>query len=235
MKILAVDEFNDHGHLIYSANFPGAFVRGETREAALAKFPAEMDSYAAWAQILHDGIWKIEIVQEKPSELNVCDADSDVLFDTERSPLAYEDYAALKALALRSAVCFQDIYDSVPDKHSSVLTPRKTFYGDVPLTAAEMYRHTMSVNSYYFSELDVAAENGPDILSCREAGFRELEKHSGFLDTPVICGSYDEEWSLRKLLRRFIWHDRIHAKAMYRMAVKTFGAENVANPFLFEV
>ena len=49
----------------------------------------------------------------------------------------------------------------------------------------------------------------------------------------VIEGSYGEAWSLRKVLRRFIWHDRIHAKAMYRMAVKVFGAENVANPFCF--
>jgi len=235
MKILAVDEFNARGHLIYAANFPGAFVRGACREEALAKFPAEMNSYAAWAQIPCDGHWEIGIVQEKPTELNVCDADSDVLFDSERAPLAYNEYIALKALALRSAASFQELYDSVPDKSATCLAPRKTFYGDVPRSAEEMYRHTMSVNSYYFAELDVAAENGPDILSCREAGFYELEKKSGFLDTPVICGSYDEEWSLRKLLRRFIWHDRIHAKAMYRMAAKTFGAENVANPFLFEV
>ncbi len=28
---------------------------------------------------------------------------------------------------------------------------------------------------------------------------------------------------MKLVLRRFIRHDRIHAKAMYRMAVKTFG------------
>ena len=33
-----------------------------------------------------------------------------------------------------------------------------------------------------------------------------------FLKNPVISGSYGEEWSLRKLLRRFVWHDRIHAR-----------------------
>ena len=27
-----------------------------------------------------------------------------------------------------------------------------------------------------------------------------------FLKNPVIVGSYDEEWSLRKVLRRFLWH-----------------------------
>ena len=47
-------------------------------------------------------------------------------------------------------------------------------------------------------------------------------------------GSFDEEWSLRKVLRRFIWHDRIHGKAMYRMAVKTFGQDSVPDVFRFE-
>ena len=32
---------------------------------------------------------------------------------------------------------------------------------------------------------------------------------------------------------RFLWHDRIHAKAMYRMAVKTFGENCLKNPFGF--
>ena len=49
----------------------------------------------------------------------------------------------------------------------------------------------------------------------------------------VRKGSYGEDWSLRKVLRRFIWHDRIHAKAMYRMATKVFGAESIVNPFYF--
>ena len=40
---------------------------------------------------------------------------------------------------------------------------------------------------------------------------------------------------LSKVLRRFIWHDRIHAKAMYRMAVKTFGSNVVPNIFQFDI
>ena len=57
--------------------------------------------------------------------------------------------------------------------------------------------------------------------------------YNKFLNNPVVEGSYDELWSVRKMLRRFIWHDRIYARAMYRMAVKTFGAEKIDNPFSF--
>ena len=62
-----------------------------------------------------------------------------------------------------------------------------------------------------------------------------LESQPDFLKNAAYLGSYDEEWSLRKVLRRFIWHDRIHAKAMYRMAVKTFGADIVPNIFQFDI
>ena len=98
-----------------------------------------------------------------------------------------------------------------------------------------MYEHTKNVNKYYFGEIGVEADNEGSILSCRTRGFDLLETHPGFLNNSVFAGSYGEEWSLRKLLRRFIWHDRIHAKAMYRMAVKTFGVDAVPNVFQFVI
>lgn len=113
--------------------------------------------------------------------------------------------------------------------------PRKTFYGDVPLTAGEMYEHTKNVNAYYFGEIEVPAENEPDLYSCRVQAFKRLEQQPDFLNGKVYDGSYGEQWSLRKVCRRFLWHDRIHAKAMYRMAVKLCGKEAVSNPFCFEV
>lgn len=48
-----------------------------------------------------------------------------------------------------------------------------------------------------------------------------------------IEGSRCEFWSLRKMLRRFIWHDRIHTKAMYRMAIKAFGKAAIPNAYYF--
>jgi hypothetical protein len=30
----------------------------------------------------------------------------------------------------------------------------------------------------------------------------------------------DEEWTVRKILRRFVWHDRIHGKAIVRIMQK---------------
>lgn len=90
------------------------------------------------------------------------------------------------------------------------------------------------MNTYCFGEIGVSADNDGTIEECRRRGFEALERQPGFLENKVFLGSYDEAWSLRKVLRRFVWRDRIHAKAMYRMAVRTFGHGAVPNVFLFD-
>ncbi len=235
MSIKCVWEHNGEDSLLYAVEHVGAFTRGASKAEALNKMAAEAAAYSAWngdeAVIAED----IEIVQDAPCGLDIRDADSDVLFDGERAPLTMEEYLRLKALALKSAADFHALYESVPDKGAVLSDPRRTFYGEVPTTAKAMYEHTRSVNEYYFAEIDVAADNEGSIYECRKRGFEALEKQGDFLNNRVIEGSYGECWSLRKVLRRFIWHDRIHAKAMYKGAVKKWGREAVPDVFIFSL
>ena len=233
MKVYCVWEHNGDDTLLYAVDYIGAYTRGESLEIAKAKMPGEIVSYLKWlGDDTSDNI-EVVITQEKDSELAIKDADSDVLFESEKAPLTADEYEKLKALALKSAKDFLALYDSIPDKSATAIAERKTFYGQVPRTADEIYVHTKNVNEYYFAEIEVDADNDGTIYECRKRGFEELEAKSNFLQNTVIEGSYGEDWSLRKVLRRFIWHDRIHARAMYRMAVKVFGSENIANPFCF--
>ena len=233
MTIKCVWEHNGNDTLLYAIDYIGAYTRGESLEIAKAKMPGEILSYLKWlGEDVTDSI-EIIITQEKDSDLAIKDADSDVLFESEKAPLTTDEYEKLKALALKSAKDFLALYESIPDKSATAIAERKTFYGNVPRSADEMYEHTKSVNEYYFAEIDVDADNSGNIYECRKRGFEILETKPDYLNNSVIEGSYGEDWSLRKVLRRFIWHDRIHARAMYRMAVKVFGAENTANPFCF--
>lgn len=234
MKVQCVWEHNGGDTLLYCAGFPGAYARGESRQAALEKLPGEVRSWLSWAGRPGAEEFTFEIVQEKASDLAIRDADSDVLFASEEQPLTREEYEGLKALALRSAADFQTLYDEIPDKGKSCLERRRSFYGDAPRTAEEMYRHTKNVNAYYFGEIDVAADNAGSILECRRRGFAALEAVPGFLEKLPCEGSYGEWWSVRKVLRRFLWHDRIHARAMYRMARRTFPDSPIPDPFRFQ-
>lgn len=233
MKIECVWEHNGNDTLLYAVNLPGAYTRSASLEFAVQKMEQEARSYLAWKGCAVPQTVTVDIVQDAPCCLEVRDADSDVLFASEKEPLTYEEYTEQKALVLKSAADFLALYESIPDKGKSHAPVRKTFYGQVPRTAEEMYTHTKNVNEYYFGEIEVDADNEGTILDCRRRGFEALEAKPDFLANPVIEGSYGEEWTLRKMLRRFIWHDRIHAKAMYRMSVKTFGRDTIPNVFSF--
>lgn len=228
-------EHNGNDTLLYSVDYVGAYTRGDSLASAAAKMRAEIAAYSSWRGQGCGQYRDIEIVQEKDSDLQIADADSDILFDSERAPLSREEYEELKSLVLKSAGDFYALYASIPNKNESCLPQRQTFYGTAPRTAQEMYEHTKNVNAYYFAEINVDVDNEGTIYDCRKRGFELLERSAGFLDNAVVEGSYDELWSLRKVMRRFLWHDRIHAKAMYRMAVKTFGAFGAENTFKFNV
>lgn len=235
MKIRCVWEHNGNDSILYADSFIGAFTRGTSKDLAIQKMPSEIKSYLMWKGDLVTDSFEPEIVQEKCSDLTISDADSDVLFDEERKELSVSEYEELKALVLKSARDFLSLYEAIPDKNKSCLPVRVTFYGQVPRTAFEMYEHTKNVNDYYFGEIGVVTDNEGNIVECRERGFAILESQPNFLKNIVHLGSYNEEWSLRKVLRRFVWHDRIHAKAMYRMALKMFDPDVVPNIFQFDI
>lgn len=235
MKVRCVWEHNGNDTILYADNFIGAFTRGKSLEIAIEKMEQEVVSYMKWRGEEIPNVLTVEIIQEKNSKLQICDADSDVIFEEEKKPLKKSEYETLKKLALKSAEDFFLLYKMIPDKNKSNLPMRKTFYGDVPRTAQEMYIHTKNVNSYYFGEIGIKIDNNDSILDCRRRGFEILEKNEGYLNNCIFEGSYSEQWSLRKVLRRFIWHDRIHAKAMYKMSLKTFGKDSVPNIFMFDI
>ena len=208
MTIKCVWEHNGNDTLLHAVDYIGAYTRGESLAVSMAKMPNKIAAYLRWrGKNVADDI-EVSVVGEKNSDLSIKDADSDILFENEKAPLSAEEYEKLKALALKSAVDFLALYESVPDKSAIAASARKTFYGQVPRSADEMYEHTKNVNEYYFSEIEVDADNGGDIYECRRRGFATLEAKPDFLGNDVIEGSYGEYWSLRKVLRRFIWHDR---------------------------
>lgn len=234
-KIECVWEHNGDDTLLYAVDLPGAYTRGASLAEAVAKMEQEVRSWLSWSGYDMDDRVDVCVVQDTSCNLQVCDADSDVLFDCEKDSLTEDEYIALKSLCMKSACDFQVLFDSIPDKNKTDLPIRRTFYGQVPRTANEMYYHTKNVNAYYFGEINVEADNDGTIADCRQRGFEFLERKVDYLSNPVIEGSYGELWTLRKMLRRFLWHDRIHAKAMYRAAVRMFGSDVIADVFCFGV
>ncbi len=230
-----VVEYNDSGYLMYSESFPGAYTRGRKREEALSKFPSEIKRYCTWADIDYSETNFIEstIVQTKNSDLQISEADSDVIFLSEQTFLTEKEYEFIKIRVLKSASDFQMLYDSIPDKNYTFLQERTVFYGPIPRTSKEIYEHTNSVTNYYVGEIGVKISNLDKIYENRKHALEAIERTENLLQNKTFDGSYGERWSLKKVLRRFIWHDHIHGKSLYRMASKVWGEDKIENPFYF--
>lgn len=225
-------EYSENGCILWSLGCPGAFARGRSREAAAAKLPSDVAAFCRWAGWDVPG-GEVDIVEEKyQPDMKVEDADSDMIFARERQPLTAEEYAALRGLVLKSARDLDTLYASVPDPDAPLGEPRATFYGEYPNTARRMFAHTNSVTAYYVGEMGAEVDSLPGCHENRLNGLTAMETLPDFLELPPVEGSYGEEWSVRKVLRRFLWHDRIHARAMYRRAKAVWG-ERIADPFRF--
>lgn len=225
-------EYNAKGCMLFSLDCPGAFARGETRETAAAKLPGETAAFCHWAGLAAPK-GPVNITQEKfQPELRVEDGDSDILLDPEQLPMGREEYERMRELVVKSARDFDALYAGIPDPDYPLAPPRETFYGEYPNTARKMFAHTNYVTSYYVGELGAEMDNLPGCLENRLLGLEKCEALPDFLIQPPRVGSYGEKWSLRKVLRRFLWHDRLHARAMYRRARAVWG-ERIPNPFKF--
>lgn len=234
MKLQAVVEYNPGGYLIYAANYPGAYVRGESEAEALAKFPGELRNYLRWstgALPVYDDP-EIEIVQRQPSNLRIDLADSDVLFDAEQEPLTAQEFEKLKLLVLRSARDIRKMFNSIPNPDISDRPKRICFYGAVPRTPREMYEHINQTTAYYVCAFGLPFENVPDLYTNRLQALSALEDLPDPLSGTVYTAPDGELWTMRKVLRRFLWHDRIHARAMWR-TTSALWSSGLENPFFF--
>lgn len=222
-EIAVIWEHRGEDTILWVQDYPGAFARGENFAEAAQKLSADLIDWSKWTGGAVPQVCGVRKVGEMISGLDVRDADSDALLESERRRLEWKEYVMLRDMAIRSAEAFEQLYHTVPDKDRSANPVRTTFYGQVPRTAREMYEHTKNVNAYYFGEIGVETDNEGSIADCRRRGFAVLERQPDFLENRVFAGSWDEDWTLRKVLRRFIWHDRLHARAMERMKIRTFG------------
>ncbi|MGN1234575.1 MAG: O-methyltransferase [Christensenellaceae bacterium] len=227
MRLTLDKEYNDKGVLLWIEELPGAFTRGKTEQEALEKLQGEVQSYCRFLSLREPETLEYTLTEYR-SALAAEDADSDLLFPSERS-IDEEEFTLRSEWALRSARAFQTLYDSIPDHDRALKPQRRTFYGLIPDTAKRMYGHVLSTVGYYADRVGIELEP-KELISDREkllAALRELPREK------VFTADDGELWTVAKVLRRLIWHDRIHAKAMARAAFALYGTTTIANPFFF--
>jgi hypothetical protein len=209
-----------HGFIV---ELPGAYVRGPSEREAVSKAAGEAGSYLAWLRQESGRFPNPRIVQSHRCKLMVEDADCEILLADDRRPINDQEFLHLVELSRYSGLTFNGLYDSAEFKDwVDEARIRKTFYGETKKTIKETFDHVKRTQYYYLSRTGISLpeDEALSFMDIRESCFDKLAhlyKKEGNSRVYALGG---EEWTLRKILRRFVWHDRIHGKAITRMMEK---------------
>jgi predicted RNase H-like HicB family nuclease len=216
-----VFETNGKGFLGWIVELPGSYVRGKTMDEAMGKIDDEITEYQKW---LNMPLKKQIITKQKTveSKLSIEDADSDIIFEYDIANYEnIEEFNNDCNKILISANKVEGIYKECKYKNIVDKTKvRKTFYGDVHSTINKQYEHIINVvHEHYLYNIGINIRIEGDIIENRIKTIEILENKyeeegNKYYKQP------EENWTLRKVMRRIIWHDRIHGKAMERMENK---------------
>jgi len=158
-------------------------------------------------------------VQRCASRLAVEDADTLVLLDADRRKMRPEEFRALSDLALFSGQTFDGVYQGAELKGWVDPAKVSSFHWPYPSTIEATHSHVAKTQAYYLSRLGLPLQEG-EFMMMRRLGLnllgKEFEAHAN--RPPVEVDG--ELWTVKKVLRRVVCHDRIHAKAVTRMMRK---------------
>lgn len=214
-------ETNGKGYLGFIVELPGAFIRGMIEHQALAKVQKEVDVYLKWLGTKSQCDYKIKTVQRHESEAVVEDGDTAILLQADKGEVGKEEFRELVDLARYSGQTFVQLYENTQHKEwVDESRIRKTFYGDNPATIQRIFEHVKNCQYYYLSAIGITEEPEEDFTLLREFALKKLKALFSEYNNLQIFEEEGELWTLKKVLRRFIWHDRIHAKAIARILAR---------------
>jgi len=234
-------ETNGRGFHGFIVELPGAYVRGLIEEEAVSKAPEEARSYLAWLGQESSQVSKARIVQTHRCKLMIEDADCEILLADDKSPMNMQEFQHLVELAKYSGLTFTKLYDSSELKDwVDEARIRKTFYGQTKKTVREIFEHVKQTQVYYVSRTgsSVTEAEEESFVRIRELSLNRITNLFRQDGNSKIYATDNEDWTLKKVLRRFIWHDRIHGKAITRILEKQrrLGLiDSYENPFLFKI
>uniref|UniRef100_A0A7C6A8U6 DinB family protein n=1 Tax=candidate division WOR-3 bacterium TaxID=2052148 RepID=A0A7C6A8U6_UNCW3 len=198
----------------------------------------EVNLYLKWLGIEQKPQYKIKVIQRHRSSLMVEDADNEILLKADKEIMNEEEFINWTNIALYSGKTFSKIYSDAKFKDFVDETKiRKTFYGENPKTIQEIFDHVNRCQYYYLSRTKIEFEaKDEDFMKIRAFCLQKLKELYRKNNNYTIFEIDNELWTLKKILRRFIWHDRIHGKAVARILKKQkqLGMINEYNdPFYF--
>ena len=222
-KLSVALETNGKGFMGFIVELPGAFVRGPDESSALSKTLGEAKSYLRWLHVDDNVKIAPQVVQRHSCKLRVEDADGEILLDSDKRFVSHMEWTQLMDLVKYSGETFNTLFE-----HSQLkdwvdeARVRQTFYGANRTTVKEIFDHVKRTQYYYLSMAGqrTTYDESESLLAIRDEGLKGLNKIFDKRSNSEVYNKENEDWTLKKIMRRFLWHDRIHGKAIVRILDK---------------
>lgn len=227
MEVHVGCEIDREGQVMaWVAELPGCYARGRNLDEALEKVPLAVYEFCAWLDahgedLSSPGPVTIVAVEQVEVTTDLGKAESSAWFSFDR-----ELPAGAAKLAVRAAqYARSDLLDLVPTLHDDM---RGIRLEGVTRTLEQTLDHLILADVWHvIRTLPPNTTEGRDYLlravrdACLPLLVRAADEgdngHMAFYPSLTRRTDPGEEWSGAKVLRRYVWHDRVHYRHLKRL------------------
>lgn len=218
---LGIEDIEPANWVAWVFELPGCYARGSTRKEAVGLAPASIEELQA--RLSQSGSltnevrppFSVVIAEEFRAFPSSPDYIVNAFFDNDRIPLTDDDIDYARSLLSLNRTDLMSIVSRLSED-----TLDWEISGEIQRNIRGILRHIGTAEWWYWDRLGLAGpwQELPESLAellgtVREFTLQHLPELVGSIQTSTCLG---EQWSPRKLLRRSIWHERVHTLQIAR-------------------
>lgn len=218
---IGVEDIEPNNWVAWVFEFPGCYSRAMTREEAICLVPDAVKESVKRIESVYTGpgynvpLYETKVVEEFRAYESEPGYLVNAFFENDRIPLTDKDIDYAKCLLKLNRNELISLLSGLPEE-----TFDRTIAGEVRTNIKGILNHIGTTEWWYWDRLDMVAprERFPSepialLESIREFSNANLGRLVG---NNLTTKKQSETWSARKLLRRMIWHERVHTLQIVR-------------------
>ena len=218
---LGIEDIEPGNWVAWVFELLGCYARGSTREEAISLAPTsieELQARLSQSRFLTNEArppFSVVIAEEFRASPSSPDYIVNAFFDNDRIPLTDDDINYASSLLSLNRRDLMSIVSRLSED-----TLDWEISGEIQKNIRGILRHIGTAEWWYWDRLGLVGprQELPDSLAellgaVREFTLQHLPELVGSIQTSTRLG---EQWSPRKLLRRSIWHERVHTLQIAR-------------------
>ena len=198
---------------------PGCFSQANTQEECTKNIPEAIAEYLNWCEGFETSESEHDIqyeITEKFTELKYQnDYIINAFFEHDKKPLSQDNIYLIEWILNLTRMDLMNVIQTInPEKLKQSIENERQY------NIIGILKHIATAELWYWESLDLAFprdELPQDVIASlhktRTHTILNLEK---LIDNEKIKERRGENWSARKLIRRLLWHERIHTRQIER-------------------